>query len=127
MTEGRRVLVVEDDEKSRRLLRDVLVFHGFEVTAVDSGEAGVHAARLARPDAALLDIQLPGIDGLGVLQALREEYPDHRLPVLAVTASVMDTDRKIILAAGFDAYVPKPVHIRELLATLEGLLEDRRA
>ena len=122
MTAGRKVLVVEDDEKSRRLLHDVLAFHGFEVTAVDSGEAGLREARLARPDAALLDIQLPGIDGLDVLRALREEYPDPRLPVLAVTASVMDTDRKNILAAGFDAYVPKPVHIRELLATLEGLL-----
>ena len=127
MTQGRKVLVVEDDEKSRRLLCDVLSFHGFEVTAADSGEAGLRAARLARPDAALLDIQLPGMDGVGVLHALREQYPEPRLPVLAVTASVMDTDRKNILAAGVDAYVPKPVHIRELLATLEGLLADGRA
>ena len=124
MTSGRRVLVVEDDEKSRRLLSDVLWFHGFEVTAVDSGEAGLREARLARPDAALLDIQLPGMDGVGVLQLLREAYPEPRLPVLAVTASVMDTDRRDILAAGFDAYVPKPVHIRELLATLDGLLAE---
>ena len=127
MTAGRKVLVVEDDEKSRSLLIDVLAFHGFEVTAVASGEAGLREARLARPDAALLDIQLPGIDGLGVLRALREAYPDPRFPVLAVTASVMDTDRKNILAAGFDAYVPKPVHIRELLATLEGLLGEAPA
>jgi CheY-like chemotaxis protein len=127
MTSGRKVLVVEDDEKSRRLLSDVLAFHGFEVTAVESGEAGLREARLTRPDAALLDIQLPGIDGMGVLRALREEYPDPRLPVLAVTASVMDTDRKKILAAGFDAYVPKPVHIRELLATLEDLLAQASA
>ena len=127
MTAGRKVLVVEDDEKSRRLLSDVLAFHGFEVTAVSSGEAGLREARLARPDAALLDIQLPGVDGLGVLRALREAYPDPRVPVLAVTASVMDTDRKNILAAGFDAYVPKPVHIRELLATLEGLLGEAPA
>jgi DNA-binding response OmpR family regulator len=127
MTAGRKVLVVEDDEKSRRLLRDVLAFHGFEVIAVDSGEAGLREARLTRPDAALLDIQLPGIDGLDLLRALREEYPAPRIPVLAVTASVMDTDRKNILAAGFDAYVPKPVHIRELLATLEGLLAQAAA
>lgn len=124
MTAGRKVLVVEDDEKSRRLLADVLGFHGFEVTAVGSGEAGLREALLVRPDAALLDIQLPGMDGMDVLRALRERYPDARLPVLAVTASVMDTDRKNILAAGFDAYVPKPVHIKELLATLESLLAE---
>ena len=127
MTTPKRVLVVEDDEKSRRLLRDVLAFHGFEVTAVDSGEEGLRAALLSRPDAALLDIQLPGISGMGLLAALRREYPEPRLPVLAVTASVMDQDRKNILAAGFDAYVPKPVHIRELLATLRGLLAEPAA
>ena len=125
MTPGRRLLVVEDDEKSRRLLLDVLSFHGFEVTAVGSGEEGLRAAQAARPDAALLDIQLPGISGMGLLQALRREYPEPRLPVLAVTASVMDQDRNNILAAGFDAYVAKPVHIRELLATLAGLLGER--
>ncbi len=124
MTAGRKVLVVEDDEKSRRLLCDVLGFHGFDVTAVDSGEAGLREARLARPDAALLDIQLPGIDGLDVLRALRQEYPEPRFPVLAVTASVMDTDRNNILAVGFDAYVSKPVNIKELLATLEELLAE---
>lgn len=127
MTTGKRLLVVEDDEKSRRLLRDVLSFHGFEVTAVDSGEEGLRHARLARPDAALLDIQLPGITGMGLLEALRREFPEPRLPVLAVTASVMDQDRRNILAAGFDGYVPKPVHIRELLATLRSLLVEPSA
>lgn len=124
MSHGKKVLVVEDDEKSRRLLRDVLSFHGFEVTAVENGEAGLREARESRPDIALLDIELPGIDGIGLLAALREEYPQPRLPVLAVTASVMDQDRKNILAAGFDAYVPKPVHIHELLATVRGLLSE---
>ena len=124
MTDGKKVLVVEDDEKSRRLLRDVLAFHGFQVTAVESGEEGLREARLVRPDIALLDIELPGINGMGVLAELRREYPQPRLPVVAVTASVMDQDRKNILAAGFDAYVPKPVAIRELLATMRGFLAE---
>ena len=118
----RRILVVEDDEKSRRLLTDVLQYHGFDVCAVPSGEEGLADARLCCPDAALLDIQLPGISGFDVLTRLRAESTGGFLPVIAVTASVMDQDRKKILAAGFDAYVPKPVNIRELVTLLNELL-----
>lgn len=118
----KRILVVEDDEKSRRLLTDVLGFHGFDVCACASGEAGLADARGCAPQAALLDIQLPGISGFDVLARLRSESGTARLPVIAVTASVMDQDRKKILAAGFDAYVSKPVNIRELLDTLNQLL-----
>ena len=118
----RRILVVEDDEKSRRLLRDVLEFHGFDVCAVPSGEEGLADAKLCRPDAALLDIELPGINGFDVLMRLRAESTSAAVPVIAVTASVMDQDRRKILAAGFDAYVPKPVNIHELVKTLNELL-----
>ena len=121
---ARRILVVEDDEKSRRLLVDVLGYHGFEVAAFARGELALEAARLHPPDAALLDIQLPGISGFDVLAALRAARTGPRLPVVAVTASVMDHDRRRILAAGFDGYVAKPVNIRELLATLNALLKD---
>jgi CheY-like chemotaxis protein len=121
-----RILVVEDDEKSRRLLADVLGYHGYDVSAVPSGEEGLESAQAQHPDAALLDIQLPGISGFEVLSALRASG-SSRLPVVAVTASVMDHDRKKILAAGFDAYVAKPVNIRELLQTLERLLSRTSA
>jgi CheY-like chemotaxis protein len=119
---SKRILVVEDDEKSRRLLIDVLGFHGFRVAAFASGEHGLLDARANAPDAALLDIQLPGINGFGVLAALRAAPDGARLPVVAVTASVMDSDRRRILEAGFDACVAKPVNIRELLQTLNALL-----
>ena len=118
---ARRILVVEDDEKSRRLLTDVLGFHGYEVSAVASGEEGLEVARAAEPHAALLDIQLPGINGFELLAALRARA-SAAIPVLAVTASVMEQDRRKILAAGFDAYVAKPVNIRELIDTLQRLL-----
>ncbi len=120
---AKRILVVEDDEKSRRLLTDVLGYHGYEVAAVESGEEGLERARSRPPDAALLDIQLPGISGFDVLAQLRSWTERERIPVVAVTASVMDHDRKRILAAGFDAYVAKPVNIRELLQTLEALFQ----
>lgn len=121
---GKRVLVVEDDEKSRRLLVDVLTFHGFEVVAGESGERGLELLGGRPPAAALLDIQLPGISGFVVLERLRQMQGARPIPILAVTASVMDTDRARILAAGFDAYVPKPVNIRELPDLLRRLLAD---
>ncbi len=119
---AKRILVVEDDEKSRRLLADVLTFHGFEVIAAESGERGLDAIGDKLPDAALLDIQLPGISGFRVLEKLRSMQSTRSIPILAVTASVMDADRARILAAGFDAYVPKPVNIRELSELLQRLL-----
>ena len=117
-----RILVVEDDEKSRRLLVDVLGHHGYDVTAVETGEAGIERSNDVLPDAVLLDIQLPGINGFEVLWKLRQIAGGERIPILAVTASVMDHDRRKIMDAGFDAYVPKPVNLRELLRTLDGML-----
>lgn len=119
---SKRILVVEDDEKSRRLLRDVLTWHGFTVVEARTGEDALQAVRESPPDAALLDIQLPGLDGFEVLKALRGL--GARVPVLAVTASAMDHDRRRILDAGFDAYVAKPVNIRELLGILKDRLEQ---
>jgi DNA-binding response OmpR family regulator len=119
---AKRILVVEDDEKSRRLLVDVLEYHGFEVIAASNGEDGLAAACARPPDALLLDVQLPGISGFDVLARLRAESTGAAMAVIAVTASVMDVDRRKILAAGFDAYIPKPVNIGELVSTLKKLL-----
>jgi CheY-like chemotaxis protein len=92
------------------------------VTAVETGELGLERSTFQLPDAVLLDIQLPGINGFEVLWRLRQLEGGRRVPILAVTASVMDHDRRRIMDAGFDAYVPKPVNIRELLRTLDGML-----
>jgi two-component system cell cycle response regulator DivK len=123
---AKRILVVEDDEKSRRLLKDVLEYHGFDVCAHGNGEEGLADARSCCPDAALLDIELPGISGFEVLAGLRAESSGAALPVIAVTASVMDQDRRKILSAGFDAYVPKPVNIQDLVAVLNDQLAKIR-
>jgi CheY-like chemotaxis protein len=94
------------------------------VLACESGEEGLQAASAARPDAALLDIQLPRASGFLVLEGLRALH--GAIPVLAVTASVMDQDRRRILDAGFDAYVAKPVNIHQLLEILEDRLEQHK-
>ena len=119
----RRVLIVEDDEKSRRLLCDVLGHHGFEVVAAETGESGLVLARELPPDAALVDIFLPGMNGYDVLVGLRAQAGAARLPVIAVTASAMEHDRVRMLASGFDACIAKPVNIRQLVDTLHALIE----
>ena len=118
-----RVMVVEDDEKSRRLLVDVLGHQGYEVAAACGGEEAIAAAAACPPRAVLLDLQLPDINGFEVLWRLRQQAGGGRRPVIAVTASVMDEERRRITAAGFDAHVPKPVNIGELLRTLRALLD----
>jgi two-component system cell cycle response regulator DivK len=120
----RRILVVEDDEKSRRLLVDVLGWHGFVVEATETGEAALSSARARPPDAALVDIFLPGMNGYDVLVALRAQPGKARLPVIAVTASAMEHDRARMLASGFDACIAKPVNIKQLVDTLHALIED---
>ena len=112
------VLIIEDDEKSRRLLCDVLGYHGHTVLQTDSGESGLEMLTHIPNAIVLLDIQLPGISGFETLQRIRGTAAFHRVKIVAVTASVMDHDRKKIVGAGFDAYVPKPVDIQELLATI---------
>jgi two-component system cell cycle response regulator DivK len=116
------ILIVEDDEKSRRLVRDVLQHNGYRTIETDNGEQGVRLAHEHRPALILMDIQLPGINGMDALQRLRADGETSGIPVIAVTASAMTQDRRQILAAGFDAYHPKPVDIRGLLDCVRGLL-----
>ena len=123
MSRDRRILVVEDDEKSRRLLCDVLRYHGFEPVAAESGEQAIVLAREQPPLAALVDIFLPGMNGYDVLAALRAQPGNATLPVIAVTASAMEHDRVRMLASGFNACIAKPVNIRQLVDTLHALIE----
>jgi len=113
------ILIVEDDEKSRRLLSDVLSFHGYTILQTDRGEEGMEMLGAADVAVVLMDIQLPGISGFEALALIRASASLCKTKVVAVTASVMDTDRKRILEAGFDGYVPKPVNLKELLGTVE--------
>lgn len=116
------VAVIEDNEQSRRLLIDILDFHGYRVAGYDRAEDALGALHSA--DVVLMDIRLPGIDGFEALLRLRALPGGERVKVIAVTASAMDYDRKRIREAGFDAYLPKPVNRHELLATVRRLLPD---
>jgi len=119
---GELILVVEDNDKNRKLVRDVLTFKGYEIVEAETGEDGVRLARERRPRLVLMDIQLPGIDGIEALRRLRADEATRGIPVLAVTASAMDRDRQQIMAAGFDGYQSKPLNVKEFVAAVEAIL-----
>ena len=109
-----RILVVEDNPKNLKLLRDVLQFSGYDVIEATSGEEGVRLAAETVPDLILMDLQLPGIDGAEALRQIRANGQSRGVPVVAVTASAMDADRDRAYASGFDGYVEKPISVRSL-------------
>jgi len=120
---GELILIVEDNEKNRRLVRDVLQFKGYETIETETGEEGVELARSRQPALVLMDIQLPGIDGITALKRLREDPTTRAMRVMAVTASAMTQDRQNILAAGFDGYQSKPINVKSFLEAVETLLQ----
>ena len=109
-----RILVVEDNPKNLKLVRDVLQYCGYEVLEATSGEDGVRLAVEESPDLILMDLQLPGIDGVEALRQIRASDRTHRVPVVAVTAFAMDHDREHALDSGFSGYVEKPISVRRL-------------
>ncbi len=117
------ILIVEDNEKNMKLVRDVLQVKGYATLEAVTGEDGVRLAREHLPDLVLMDIQLPGMNGIEALRVLRDDPTTARIPVVAVTASVMQQDRTKITEAGFDAYVGKPINLKEFLETVRRFLE----
>ena len=106
------ILVVEDNERNLKLLRDVLEYAGYGVRAAQTAEDGIALAVSEPPDLVLMDLQLPGIDGIEALRRLRESPRTANIPVVAVTAQAMKQDRERALAAGFNGYVEKPISVR---------------
>ena len=120
------ILVVEDNEMSRKLVRDVLTVKGYTIVEAETGEEGVGLAQERRPSLILMDVRLPGIDGIKALGRLRAEVATRAIPVMAMTASVMTNDRQKVLDAGFDSFQSKPIKIKDFVAAVEQLLERHR-
>jgi two-component system cell cycle response regulator DivK len=120
----RRILVVEDNPKNLKLVRDVLTFSGYEVIEASSGEDGVRLAEEACPDLILMDLQLPGIDGLELTRQLKADPETRDIKVIAVTAYAMKGDQDRAFAAGCDDYVTKPIDTRQLPETIARHLQD---
>jgi len=109
---GGLVLIVEDNEKNMKLVRDILQFHGFATAEATTGEDGVAMAKERSPALVLMDIQLPGIDGVTAFDRIRQDPATSRIPVVAMTASVMKEDRERFDRAGFDGFITKPIDVK---------------
>jgi len=109
---GELILIVEDNDKNLKLARDVLQYRGFRTIEAMTVADGVALAIEHRPDLILMDIQLRDGDGVSALQQLRAEAATCAIPVVAFTASVMDSDRQRLAAAGFDGYLAKPIDVK---------------
>jgi two-component system cell cycle response regulator DivK len=116
------ILIVEDDEKSRRLMRDVLEHQGYAVMETDQGEIALELIRKLSPTLVLMDINLPGISGMDAIREIRNDRSIWKTPVVAVTASVMGNVREKIRDAGFDGFEPKPLNLKDFLGTIRKLV-----
>jgi two-component system cell cycle response regulator DivK len=116
---GPRILVVDDNQDNRRILRDLLTHAGMEVIEALTGEDAVSRAAADRPNLILMDIQLPGIDGYEATRQIKAQPPLSRIPVIAVTSYALSGDEAKARAAGCDGYVAKPFSPRALLATVK--------
>ena len=119
------ILIVEDNEKNMKLVRDVLQVKGYATLEAVTAEDGIKLAIEHKPDLILMDIHLPGMNGIEALGVLRADPATASIPVIAVTASVMQQDRKLITEAGFDGYVGKPINIKEFLDAVRGALGEK--
>jgi len=122
---GELILIVEDNEKNRKLERDVLQFHGYQIMEAVTAEDGLRLAGETPPALVLMDIQLPGMSGIEALAVLRADPALRTIPVIAVTASAMTHDRQKILDAGFDGYQSKPISVKDFVGAVRRTLDAR--
>ncbi len=120
------ILITEDNEMNRKLMREVLRVKGYQILETETAEEGIRIAQESRPALILMDLQLPGMDGVAALGALRADPRTKGIPVIAVTASAMTHHRPQILAAGFDGYQTKPLNVKEFLRVVREVLDGSR-
>jgi two-component system cell cycle response regulator DivK len=119
---GELILIIEDNEKNRKLVRDVLQVKGYRTIETETAEEGLKLASEQPLALILMDIQLPGMDGITALKQLKAEAKTKSIPVIAVTASAMTYNRQTMLAEGFDGYQSKPISVKDFLGELERVL-----
>lgn len=117
-----RILVIEDNLANMKLACLLLRNAGHEVLCADDAETGLTLARVDLPDLILMDIQLPGMDGLAATALLKQDPATAAIPVIALTAMAMKADQEKSQVAGCDAYIAKPLRYQELYQAIDGLL-----
>jgi two-component system, cell cycle response regulator DivK len=119
---GERILIVEDNEKNLKLVRDVLRHHGYETVEARTAEDALALVAAEAPDLILMDLELPGMDGIDALGRLKSDEETMGIPVCALTALAMNDDRERCLATGFDGYLSKPIDIATFPSEVRTLL-----
>ena len=119
------ILIVEDNEKNRKLARDVLQFKGYRTLEAETGEIGVALATEHTPDLILMDYQLPGIDGIEAFRQIRSAAATAHIPIVAITASAMPEDAKKMTEAGFDGFQTKPINIKEFTQAVAAIFTKK--
>jgi len=119
------ILIIEDNEKNRKLARDVLQVKGFRTIESETAEEGLELARDQSPALILMDIQLPGMDGITAMKQLKAESKTQNIPIIAITASTMTNNRTAMLAEGFDGYQTKPIGLKDFLSEVQRVLATR--
>jgi len=119
------ILIIEDNEKNRKLCRDVLQVKGFRTIESESAEEGLKLVAEQSPALILMDIQLPGMDGVTAMKRLKADPTTKAIPIVAITASAMTNNRTAMLAEGFDGYQTKPITLKDFLGEVERVLKAR--
>jgi CheY-like chemotaxis protein len=123
---GERILLVEDNAQNRRLAQFLLKAQGYTVYEASTGQEALELARTHLPDLVLMDLRLPGIDGLTATKALKDDDLTKRIPVIALTAFAMDGDREKALQAGCDGYITKPIDTRAFPSAVSRYLSSEQ-
>jgi two-component system cell cycle response regulator DivK len=119
------ILIIEDNEKNRKLVRDVLQVKGYKTIESETAEEGIELARSQTPALVLMDIQLPGMDGITAMKQLKADPNTKHVPIIAITASAMTHNRTTMMAEGFDGYQTKPISLKDFLGEVERVLATR--
>src|ERR1041384_3704665 len=123
---GELILIIEDNEKNRKLARDVLQVKGYRTIESETAEEGLKLAIEQMPQLVLMDIQLPGMDGITAMKQLKSDAKTKEIPVIAITASAMTHNRTTLLAEGFDGYQTKPISLKDFLSEIETVLAAKK-
>ena len=120
------ILIVEDNEKNLKLARDVLRFHGYRTVEATDGESAITMSLEHLPALILMDIQLPGIDGIVAMTRIRADERTKHIPTVALTASVMSGDRERFDEAGFDGFIAKPIEVKNFPGQVRAYLDAKQ-
>ena len=121
------ILIVEDNEKNMKLVRDILQAKGYQTLEAVNAEDGIALAVENKPDLVLMDIQLPGMNGIEALKVLRADPTTAHIPVVAITASVMQQNKQQVMDSGFNGFIEKPINLRQFLASVQSVLSTGKA